>query len=129
MTPETIPARRRILIVEDEPLVAILIEDTLVDLGCAVVGPLDSIERAMAVAQNEPLDGAFLDVNVYGQFVYPIAETLAARNIPFVFMTGYGEAGIDARYRSAPVLAKPFLTDAIEQLLQQYMGRSQTEGS
>lgn len=112
----------RILLVEDEAMVAMIIEDTLNDLGCEIVGPMPSIEKALAAAQTtERIDGAFLDVNLRGELVYPVAEALAARGVPFAFVTGYGEKGIDARYRDAPVLTKPFLPETVEQLVSRYM--------
>lgn len=107
-------------------MVAMIIEDTLSDLGCEVVGPMSSIDRALVAARTtERIDGAFLDVNLRGELVYPVAEALTARGIPFAFVTGYGEKGIDARYRSAPVLTKPFLPETVEQLVSKHMaGRS-----
>jgi CheY-like chemotaxis protein len=112
----------RILLVEDEAMVAMIIEDTLNDLGCEIVGPMSNIERALAAARTtERIDGAFLDVNLRGELVYPVAEALAARGVPFAFVTGYGEKGIDARFRDAPVLSKPFLPETVEQLVNRHM--------
>jgi CheY-like chemotaxis protein len=112
----------RILLVEDEAMVAMIIEDTLNDLGCEIVGPMSNVEKALAAAKSEDhIDGAFLDVNLRGQLVYPVAEVLAARGVPFAFVTGYGEKGIDARYRGAPVLTKPFLPETVEQLVSKHM--------
>jgi CheY-like chemotaxis protein len=111
----------RILLVEDEAMVAMIIEDTLSDLGCEVVGPIATVARACEAAATERVNGAFLDVNLRGELVYPVAEALTARGVPFAFVTGYGESGIDARYRSAPVLTKPFLPEAVEQLVSRHM--------
>jgi CheY-like chemotaxis protein len=111
----------RILLVEDEAMVAMIIEDTLSDLGCEVVGPMSSFEQGLAAAKTERVDGAFLDVNLRGKLVYPIAEALAARGVPFAFVTGYGESGIDARFRGAPVLTKPFMPDTVERLVTSHM--------
>lgn len=111
----------RILVVEDEALVAMMIEDALTDLGCEVVGPFSSIESGMTAVQHAQLDGAFLDVNLRGEFVYPIAEALAARGTPFIFVTGYGAAGVDPRFRGTPVLTKPFVPETIEQLVRRHM--------
>lgn len=103
-------------------MVAMIIEDTLSDIGCEIVGPMSSIERALAAAKNEDrIDGAFLDVNLRGQLVYPVAEALTARGVPFAFVTGYGEKGIDERYRGTPVLTKPFLPETVEQLVSKHM--------
>jgi CheY-like chemotaxis protein len=119
----------RILLVEDEAMVAMIIEDTLNDLGCEILGPMSSIERALAAAQTtERIDGAFLDVNLRGELVYPVAEALEARGVPFAFVTGYGEQGIDERFRSAPVLTKPFLPETVEQLVTRDMAGAAKAG-
>jgi CheY-like chemotaxis protein len=99
----------RLLVVEDEALVAMLLEDTLQALGCSVVGPAGNVARALALLEREDVDLALLDVNLGGgERSYPIADALAARGIPFVFVTGYGRAGVDRRYGAASVLQKPF---------------------
>lgn len=124
MSEQPVSAGLRILLVEDEAMVAMIIEDTLSDLGCEVVGPMSSLERALAAAQTaERIDGAFLDVNLRGELVYPVADALQARGVPFAFVTGYGEKGIDARYRGAPVLTKPFMPETVEQLVTRHMAR------
>jgi CheY-like chemotaxis protein len=109
------PAALRVLLVEDEAIIAIMLEGMLADLGCEVVGPAGNLGEATRLAQSEGLGGAFLDVNLGGQSIYPVADLLAARGIPFVFVSGYGAAGIDARFAGAPVLAKPILDGDIEQ--------------
>jgi CheY-like chemotaxis protein len=98
----------RLLVVEDEALVAMLLEDALQALGCAVVGPAGNVARALALLEKEDVDLALLDVNLGGKRSYPVAEALAARGIPFVFVTGYGASGVDRRFAAAPVLQKPF---------------------
>jgi CheY-like chemotaxis protein len=115
------PAALRILLVEDEAMVAMIIEDTLSDLGCEVVGPMSSVEQGLAAVASERVDGAFLDVNLRGRLVYPVAEALAARGVPFAFVTGYGEQGIDARFRGVPVLTKPFMPETVERLVAAHM--------
>lgn len=112
-------AGRRLLVVEDEALVAMMIEDMLGDLGCVVVEVASSLAQAMALAEDPALalDGALLDLNLAGEKVYPVAERLAANGVPFVFSTGYGKAGIDAGYGHVPVLAKPFKPRALEAAL------------
>jgi CheY-like chemotaxis protein len=80
---------RRVLVVEDEMMVAWLLEDMLADFGCAVVGPAAGVNQALAMLDAEAFDAAVLDVNLKGQKSYPIADTLAARGVPFVFSTGY----------------------------------------
>ena len=98
----------RILVVEDEFAISMLLEDMLQDLGFEVVGPAARLKAAVAFADTEALDGAILDVNVAGEPIYPVVEALARRGVPFLFSTGYGSAGIDALYRDRPVLQKPF---------------------
>lgn len=129
MSDQPATAGLRILLVEDEAMVAMIIEDTLNDLGCEILGPMSSIERALAAAQTtERIDGAFLDVNLRGELVYPVAEALEARGVPFAFVTGYGEQGIDERFRSAPVLTKPFLPETVEQLVTRDMAGAAKAG-
>ncbi|WP_029011231.1 response regulator [Azospirillum halopraeferens] len=98
----------RVLLVEDEAMVAMMLEDMLGDLGCRIIGPAASVAAALELAADPALDGAILDVNVGGEPIYPVAEALTARGIPFVFTTGYGAADIDARFADAPALQKPF---------------------
>lgn len=98
----------RVLLVEDEALVALLLEDMLGALGHSVVGPVARLKRALEMAKGEAIDLAILDVNINGEEVYPIADVLAARSIPFVFSTGYGRMSLPAGYRERPVLPKPF---------------------
>jgi CheY-like chemotaxis protein len=97
----------RILVVEDEGLVAMMIEDLLEDLGCELAGSLASVGAALAwIEAGGDADGALLDVNLGGEPVFPVAEALRARGIPFAFATGYGEAQ-DARFKDAVLLGKP----------------------
>jgi CheY-like chemotaxis protein len=100
--------RLRILIVEDEMLVAMNIEDMLLELGHEVAGIASRLSPALALAGEAELDGAVLDVNLAGERSFPVADLLAERGIPFLFATGYGLQGIDERYRNRPVLQKPF---------------------
>jgi DNA-binding NarL/FixJ family response regulator len=97
----------RILVVEDEFLVAMELETMLRDLGSEVIGPLGRLDEAVAIAREETLDLAVLDVNIGGQPVTPVADALAARSIPFVFCTGYDGASLPGRHVAAPVLMKP----------------------
>src|SRR5215472_3308440 len=98
----------RVLLVEDEIMVALLLEEMLGELGHTVVGPVARLQRALEMAQQEPLDVAILDVNINGSEVYPVAEALAARDIPFAFVTGYGGKGLRTSYCDRPTLQKPF---------------------
>lgn len=100
--------RLRILVVEDEMLVAMNIEDMLLDLGHEVGGMASRLDTALALAQEEAFDVAMLDVNLAGQDSFGVADLLAERGIPFLFATGYGLQGIEERHRGRPVLQKPF---------------------
>lgn len=107
----------RILIVEDEMLVAMLMEDMLTDLGHEVAGVAPSFEEAMKAAQNGTVDAAILDVHLNGETVFPVADVLARRRIPFAFATGFGERGLPAAYRDRPTLQKPFQAEDVGRLL------------
>jgi CheY-like chemotaxis protein len=101
---------RRVLVVEDEMMIAMLIEDMLADLGCDVVGPAHALDAALDVVLTETaLDVALLDVNLAGQPVYAVADALRAKGVPTIFCTGYGDVGLREVDRGAPVLQKPFL--------------------
>lgn len=114
---------RRVLIVEDESLVAMLIETILEDLDCTPVGPMSGVDEAMAFLTDEPdLDAALLDVNLAGRQVFPVAERLAARGVPFVFSTGYGEGGLPEHWRDRPTVQKPFTEAGLRQALQRALG-------
>ena len=107
----------RVLVVEDEVAISMLLEDMLLDLGCEVVGPAGRLSAATALAEQEAIDLAILDVNVGGEPVYPLVEALAKKGVPFVFSTGYGSAGIKEPYRNRPVLQKPFGQNDLAKLL------------
>ena len=85
---------RRILVVEDEMMIAMLVEDTLTDAGCVVVGPFARLAEAMVAARNADVDAACLDINLFGEQVFPAAEALAARGVPFVLLSGYGDKAL-----------------------------------
>jgi CheY-like chemotaxis protein len=107
----------RVLLVEDEVMVALLFEEMLSEFGREVVGPVAHLGKAAEMAQREALDVAILDVNINGKEVYPVAEALAARGIPFIFATGYGKGGLRAPYGDRPTLQKPFLRRDLHALL------------
>jgi CheY-like chemotaxis protein len=98
----------RVLVVEDEMMVSMLIEDMLSDLGCVVVGPAARLDEAMELARTQEIDCAVLDVNLGGQPIFPLADQLRELGRPFAFATGYGDAGIRDEDRGTPVLQKPF---------------------
>jgi DNA-binding response OmpR family regulator len=101
-------ARFRVLVVEDEMLLAMQMEDTLADFGCDVVGPVAHVAEGVKLAGSESLDGAILDINVAGAEVFPVARKLAERSIPFIFVSGYGSGKLPPEWRSRPTLQKPF---------------------
>ncbi len=109
---------RRVLVVEDEVLVSMLVEDMLADIGCIVVGPAPRVDIAVEMASNEEIDAAFLDVNLAGVRVFPVADVLAQRGIPFIFVSGYGDqATIDEPHQGRPIIQKPFVPEALEEAL------------
>jgi CheY-like chemotaxis protein len=110
----------RILIVEDEALVAMLFESMLEELGYAVVGPALTLDRARALATEAQLDYAILGKNLgQGVLSTPVALALAARGIPFLYATGCGSKGVSEPFDKAPILKKPFLTSDLDQAMQQ----------
>lgn len=114
---------RRILVVEDESLVAMLIETILEDMGCHVIGPIAAVDDAMKTVSDEGhIDGALLDVNVAGREVFPVADALKDRGVPFVFSTGYGEGGLPEHWRGQPTIQKPFTEQTIREALMKALG-------
>lgn len=116
-------AAPRILIVEDEMMIAMRIEDWLIDLGYAVAGPHAHLPEAIEAARRETLAAAVLDLNLDGQPVFGVADVLAARGIPFVFATGYGAAALTPPWANRPSLAKPFSQHELERMLARLVGR------
>jgi CheY-like chemotaxis protein len=108
---------RRILVIEDESMVSMLIEDTLVDMGCVVVALASRFDDGLAKAQTLAFDAAILDVNLAGERSFGIADALRLRKLPFVFATGYGKGSIPEPLRGAPILQKPFSPVELEQAL------------
>jgi len=119
----------RLLVVEDEALVAMMIETMLDDIGCIVVEVAGTVSRGLALVADEALavDGAILDVNLGGEKVYPVAEALRARDVPFIFSTGYGIDGIAAEFAHVPALAKPYQQAALEVMLASVLARPAAE--
>jgi PAS domain S-box-containing protein len=105
--PIRLGAGNRILLVEDEVLVAMMMRDVLSELGLSVIGPFGRLSEAMIAAVHDEIDGAVIDINLGGEFVYPVADVLVARRIPFVFVTGYGVESIENRFGSVPIIKKP----------------------
>jgi len=111
---------RRVMVVEDEALVALVLADQLAELGLSVVGPCSSVAEAKAVADGGDFEAAILDVNLGGELVYPVADLLSSRGIPFVFVTGYGRESIDRRFADTPVLEKPVERELLEDMFGSY---------
>ena len=103
--------KSRILVVEDEPFIALTLEDMLDELGFALAGTVSQVSEALDLIAREPIDCALLDVNLGSEKIDPVADLLAARNCPFIFTTGYGRSGIPQGHADRPVLQKPFRMD------------------
>ncbi len=107
----------RILVVEDDLMISMLVEDMLAELGHQVAGVATSVEDASRLANQGDFDGALLDVNLNGKKVDAVAEALAGRKIPFVFTTGYSQQGVPDEYRDRPTLQKPYQTEQLGEAL------------
>jgi CheY-like chemotaxis protein len=112
-----------VIVVEDETLVAILIEDMLADLGCKLLWTAQRVGKALDQLAHSAPGAAVLDVNIAGDEVYPVAAALAARNIPFVFATGYGVRGLKEPWSARPIVQKPFQVDELAAGLLQALER------
>lgn len=113
----------RLLVVEDEALVCMLIEDILRDQNHDVVGRASTARQALTIIEREPLDGALLDVNLGGgERSFSVADALREKGIPFVFITGYGRSGIDARFTDVPVLQKPLDVRMLARVIERQFG-------
>jgi len=108
---------RRVLVIDDEMLIGMLLEDMLIDLGYGVAGVVPKLKDALAAVQRETFDLAILDVHLHGESVFPVADVLMERGVPFMFATGYGERGLPEAYRGRPVLQKPFAKADLERVL------------
>ena len=106
-------AQIRVLVVEDEYLIRMLVEDMLADLGYAVAAAVGTMAEASELAATGDFSAAILDVNLDGNEIFPVADILSGRGVPFVFVTGYGERSIPEPYRDRPALQKPFQADQL----------------
>ena len=109
----------KVLVLEDETLVSMMVEDMLLDLGCEVVGPFAKLDQALAFVEGGEgvIDAALLDVNLGGVRSFPMAEALAGKGVPFVFTTGYDESGLPDIWRGRPTLRKPFMMGEMAEAL------------
>lgn len=113
----------KVLVLEDETLVSMMVEDMLMDLGCEIVGPFARLDQAVsAVNGGLQIDLALLDVNLGGERSFPVAELLAEKGVPFVFTTGYDESGMPDAWRSRPALRKPFMMHEMANALRGAIG-------
>jgi CheY-like chemotaxis protein len=110
-------AGRRVLVVEDELMIRMLLDGMLEDIGYTMTAEAGAIDEALTLAKQADFDAAILDVNLNGQPITPVVEVLIERGLPFVFATGYGARGVPEAYRGSPTLQKPFQTEALEQAL------------
>ncbi len=115
-------AERRVLVVEDSPLIATVLEDMLQDLGCTVVGPIGNMAFALDLAKTEAMDAAIIDLNIRGGKVYPVAEILRDRNIPFLLASGYADWTLREDFKDRPRLTKPYSAELVEQKLLKLLG-------
>ena len=100
----------RVLVVEDEYFVAVLIEEILESAGCIVIGPVPRLPEALDAARHDSCDAAVLDVNLAGERIKPVADALAERNVPFMFVTGYSANALPREHAQRQRVAKPFRT-------------------
>jgi two-component SAPR family response regulator len=114
----------RVLVVEDEALVGIMIQECLTELGFQIIGPVCTASDALTAAKAGDFDAAILDINLGDGMVYQVAEILARRHVPFVFVTGYDAASVDSRFREIPVLQKPVEREMLQKLFAQGAGRA-----
>jgi CheY-like chemotaxis protein len=120
--------RKRILVVEDQLVIAVGIETMLTEMGYEVVGPFARPAPALDALAQEPVDGAVLDANLRGESALPVAEALAARNVPIVIATGYATAGLPALLRRLPRIEKPFTPADLENVLRQAFAGGRSAG-
>ena len=112
----------KILVVEDEPLLAMTLKDVLTASGCTVVGPASSLKQGMRLIEKEVVDGAILDVNLRGEMVFPLADALAVRSIPFVYITGYSKL-LRACNHGRPFLQKPYTSQQLLKIVGEWRSR------
>jgi CheY-like chemotaxis protein len=117
-----VPAKR-VLVVEDELMIRMLLEDMLGELGYTVAAEAGRLDEALEATKTAEFDLAILDVNLDGQPISPVVEALVARGTPFVFATGYGERGLPEPYRDRPMLKKPFQIEGLKQMLESALER------
>jgi CheY-like chemotaxis protein len=118
------PQPRRVLVVDDEALIAMLVEDMLTELGYAPVGPVGQLDEALEQARQGGFDAAILDVNLNGEAVFPVAHALTERRLPFAFASGHAAAELQEAFPDTPVLLKPFNIAQVGAVLAQIFARA-----
>jgi CheY-like chemotaxis protein len=108
---------RRVLVVEDESMIRMLLDGMLADIGYTMTAEAGALDEALALAKHEEFDVAILDVNLHSEPITPVAEILTQRGLPFVFATGADLRGVPQAYRGHPILQKPFRVEALERAL------------
>ncbi|HUZ30507.1 MAG TPA: response regulator [Xanthobacteraceae bacterium] len=111
------------LLVEDEALVAMMIQESLTEFGFHVIGPVCTVSEAEAVARDDRPDVAVLDINLGDGMIYSVAEILAVRGVPFVFVTGYDAESVDSRFSEIPILQKPIDREILQRIFAQHAER------
>jgi CheY-like chemotaxis protein len=120
----------RVLVVEDESLVAMMLADMLAEIGCEVIGPVGTCAEALRLVDDgHALDLALLDVNLGGETAYGVADALSRRAVPFIFVSGYGASGLDPHYADALILAKPFEPAMLARVIGEVLERPDGEDS
>lgn len=114
---ESADVGRRVLVVEDEPMIRLLLDDMLTDLGYSMAAEAGRLDEALTVAKQADFDLAILDVNLNGQPVTPVVDVLVERGVPFVFVSGYARRGIPEEHSTIPLLQKPFQVEGLARVL------------
>jgi CheY-like chemotaxis protein len=115
------PAGSTVFLVEDEVMIRMMVADMLQELGYSVAAEAGEINEAIRLAQSAEFDLAILDVNVNGKVISPVADLISARNLPFIFATGYGSSGLPEEYRDRPALQKPFQIETLARVIDNTM--------
>jgi CheY-like chemotaxis protein len=114
---------KKIMLLEDEAIIAFAVEDMLSDLGCIIVGPALRLDQGLELAAGADIDAAILDVNINSDRSYPVADALDRRGVPFMFATGYDREGLEWRGAEPPeIIGKPYRREQLEAALQRLLG-------